>query len=111
MHVHRELGAGLLESVYQSCFAQELRERGHSVECEIPIPVRYRGTVIEIGFRVDMLVDGAVLVENKAVQTILPVHHAQLLTYLRLSGHRLAFLINWNVPLVKDGITRVVNGL
>lgn len=109
--VHRELGAGLLESVYQTCLAQELRDRGRGVECELSLPIRYRGRSIEAGFRLDMLVDGEVVVENKAVQAILPVHYSQLLTYLRLSGHRLGFLINWNVPLLKDGVTRLVNRL
>ena len=111
LQVHRELGAGLLESVYQTCLAYELRERGHRVECELSLPIRYRDVEIDMGFRIDMLVGEAVIIENKAVQTLLPVHHSQLLTYLRLSGYRVGFQINWNVPLLKDGLTRIVNRL
>jgi len=106
--VHRELGPGLLESVYQVCLAHELRSRGLAVETEVALPICYRGTVIESGFRIDMVISGLVLVENKSVQTLLPVNEAQLITYLKLSGHKLGFLINWNVPLIKDGIRRLV---
>jgi len=106
--VHRELGPGLLESVYQVCLAHELRSRGLPVDTEVALPICYRGTVIESGFRIDMVISGLVLVENKSVQTLLPVNEAQLITYLKLSGHKLGFLINWNVPLIKDGIRRLV---
>lgn len=106
--VHRELGAGLLESVYQACLTKELSDRGLKVECEVPVPVFYRGSVIEMGFRLDMLIDDVVIVENKCQQAILPIHEAQLLTYLKLSGVRLGFIINWNVPVIKDGIKRMV---
>ena len=106
--VHRELGPGLLESAYQGCLAYELRSRGMDVRCEIALPVRYRAIEIDAGYRIDMLVADCVIVENKSVKTLLPVHEAQMLTYLKVSGHRLGFLVNWNVALVKNGIKRMV---
>jgi GxxExxY protein len=109
--VHRELGPGLLESTYQACLAHELRKRGFRVDCEIALPVRYDSIVIEAGYRIDMLVEDAVLVENKSAKAFLPIHEAQLLTYLKLSGRKIGFLINWNVPRIKDGIKRLANGL
>ena len=109
--VHRELGAGLLESVYQACLTQELRDRGLAVDCEVPVSVRYKGKLLDTGFRADMLIEEEVIVENKCLQAILPIHEAQLLTYLRLSRLRLGFLINWNVLLIKDGIQRRVLNL
>ena len=109
--VHRELGPGLLESTYQACLAYELRSRGIEVQCEAELPVRYKGLEIEAGYRVDLLVGGCIVVENKSVQELAPIHEAQLLTYLKLSGRRLGFLVNWNVPLIKDGIHRMVNRL
>jgi GxxExxY protein len=109
--VHRALGPGLLESAYQACLAHELRMRSLHVECEVPLPVHYRGLDVETGFRIDMVVEDLVLVENKAVQSILPIHEAQILTYLKLSGRKLGFLINWNVPMIKQGIRRFANRL
>ena len=109
--VHRALGPGLLESAYQACLAHELRKRGLQVACEIPQPVEYDGIQIETGYRLDMLVEDLVIIENKAVERLLPIHEAQLLTYLRLRNCRLGYLINWHVPLVKDGIKRMVNKL
>jgi len=109
--VHRVLGPGLLESTYQTCLAHELRGMGLRVEVEIMLPVRYRDLRVEAGYRIDMLVEDLVVVENKAVQALLPIHEAQLLTYLRLSGKKLGFLINWNVARIKDGIHRRVNNL
>jgi GxxExxY protein len=109
--VHRELGPGLLESTYQACLAHELRGRGIEVRCEVELPVHYRGLEIEVGYRIDMVVADCIVVENKSVQTLAPIHQAQLLTYLRLSGNRLGFVVNWNVPLIKDGIKRMVNKL
>jgi len=109
--VHRQLGPGLLESSYQVCLAHELRSRGMGVRCEVALPVRYGGIEIEAGYRIDMLVEDCIIVENKAVQTVPAVFEAQLLTYLKLSGHKLGFLVNWNVPLIKDGIKRMVNDL
>jgi GxxExxY protein len=109
--VHRELGPGLLESTYQACLAYELRSRGIEVQCESTLPVRYKGLEIEAGYRIDLLVAGCIIVENKSVQALAPIHEAQLLTYLKLSGRKLGFLVNWNVPLIKDGIKRMVNKL
>ncbi|MEW5872924.1 MAG: GxxExxY protein [Chloroflexota bacterium] len=109
--VHRALGPGLLESAYQACLAYELNKRGIKVACEIPQPVFYDGVQIEAGYRLDMLVEDCVIVENKAVERVLPIHEAQLLTYLRLRDCHLGYLINWHVPLVKDGIKRMVNKL
>jgi GxxExxY protein len=109
--VHRELGPGLLESTYQNCLKHELATRNIRSETEVTLPVKFKGLVIEAGYRIDMLVEGCILVENKSVQKILPIHEAQLLTYLKLSKNRLGFLLNWNVPLAKDGIKRFVNHL
>jgi GxxExxY protein len=108
LKVHRALGPGLLESAYQACLAYELRKRGHRVDCELPMTLEYDGTRIDVGYRLDMRVNGTVIVENKTVEEILPIHHAQVLTYLRLSGISLGFLINWNVTLLRDGLKRVV---
>lgn len=109
LKVHRELGPGLLESTYQVCLAHELRTRGIEVRCEVSMPVRYAGIEIEAGYRIDLLVAECIIVENKSVQAFVPIHEAQLLTYLKLSGCRLGFLVNWNVPLIKDGIKLMVN--
>ena len=109
--VHKALGPGLLESTYQTCFAYELRSRNLNVECELMLPVQYKNITIDAGYRIDMVVENKVIVENKCVEKILPVHHAQLLTYLRLYGSQLGFLINWNTHLFKDGIKRKVNNL
>ena len=107
--VHRALGPGLLESAYQHCLAYELRKRGRRVVTELALPVIYDGECIEAGYRIDMLVEDCVIVENKAVEGLLPVHDAQLLTYLRLRDCRIGFLLNWNVKLMKDGIKRMVH--
>lgn len=109
--VHSALGPGLLESAYQACLVYELQRRGLSVRCEVPYPVLYAGLIVDTGYRVDMVIEEEILVENKAVQAIAPVHRDQLLTYLKLSDKRLGFLINWNVPRIKDGIKRLVNHL
>jgi GxxExxY protein len=111
LKVHRSLGPGLLESMYQACLAHELRCRGVEVGCEVVLPVKYDGIEIDAGYRIDMLVADCIIVENKSAHGTIPIHEAQLLTYLKLSGHRLGFLVNWNVPLIKDGIKRMVNGL
>jgi len=108
IHVHRALGPGLLESAYQACLAHDLSKRGRRVECEVSLPLEYDGVKIDVGYRLDMRVDGVVLVENKVVEALLPVHQAQLITYLKLTGLSLGFLINWNVTLLRDGIKRVV---
>ena len=111
VQVHKALGPGLLESVYQACLSHELRKRGLHVECEVPQSVEYNGAKIDVGYRLDMLVEDAVVIENKTVEELLPVHEAQLLTYLRLRNCRLGFIINWYVPRIKDGIKRMVNRL
>jgi GxxExxY protein len=109
--IHRELGPGLLESSYQACLIYELQNRGLRVEAELKLPLRYGHLVIQAGYRIDMLVEDLVVIENKSVENLLPLHHAQLLTYLRLSHRKLGFLINWNVPLIKNGIKRIANKL
>jgi GxxExxY protein len=109
--VHRHLGPGLLESAYQACLAYELTTRGHQVESGKKLPIRYKDVLIESGFNLDLRVDGEILIENKAVQSLIPIHEAQLLTYMKLTGGRLGFLVNWNVILIKDGIKRMVNKL
>lgn len=109
--VHRELGPGLLESAYQHCLAYELRKRGLRVETEVILPITYDGQQIDAGYRIDMLVEDAVIIENKAVDQLMPIHQAQLLTYLKLRSCSLGFLLNWHVPLMKQGIKRMVNNL
>lgn len=109
--VHRALGPGLLESAYQHCLAYELWKRGLQVACEVLLPVRYDGLEINAGYRIDMLIEDVLIVENKAVSQVLPIHQAQLLTYLKLRDCRLGFLLNWNVVLMKNGVTRMVNKL
>lgn len=109
--VHRELGPGLLESAYQHCHAHELRKRGRKVTIEVILPLKYDGEKIDVGYRLDMLVDDLVIVENKTVDALMPIHEAQLLTYLKLSGCHLGFLLNWNVRLMKNGIRRFVHNL
>ena len=106
--VHRLLGPGLLESAYEHCLVKELQLRGLRVDRQPALPVIYKGVTLDAGYRVDLLVNGAVIVEVKAVEMLMPVHDSQLLTYLKLSGHRLGFLINFNVPLIKQGIRRRV---
>lgn len=107
--VHKALGPGLLESAYQTCLAYELRQRGIPVQVEVLQPVYYGEVTIDAGYRLDMLVTDQIIIENKAVEQILPIHQAQLLTYMKLKGCTLGFLINWNVPVIKDGIKRYVN--
>ncbi len=106
--VHRALGPGLLESTYETCLAHELETRGHSIARQVGLPVVYDTVKLEIGYRVDLLIDDAVIIEVKAVETVTPLHEAQLLTYLRLSNRRLGLLINFHVPLLKNGIKRMV---
>jgi GxxExxY protein len=105
--VHRELGPGLLESVYEKCLAFELADRGLSVTTQKEIPVRYKNLTFDCGFRADLIVENKVLVEFKSIDQLLPVHTAQVLTYLKLSNLRTGLLINFNVPLLKSGIKRL----
>jgi GxxExxY protein len=106
--IHTALGPGLLESVYEACLAYEIRESGLLVETQVAVPVIYKSIQLEDGLRLDLLVEKCVIVEIKAVETMNPVYEAQLLTYLRLTGVRLGFLINFTVPHLKDGIKRMV---
>ncbi len=109
IRVHRELGPGLLESTYEACLVYELIEGGVTVERQKELPVRYRGLLVDCGYRIDLLVGERVIVELKAVERMIPLYEAQLLTYLRLSGLRVGLLINFNVPLLRDGIKRMVH--
>ena len=111
LKVHSSLGPGLLESAYQACLAHELRSRGLNVQVQLPLPVTYDGRLIDIAYRVDMLVDGCIIIELKTVPKVLPIHQAQLLSYLKLSGFRLGLLINFHVVHLRDGLSRMVNGL
>jgi GxxExxY protein len=105
--IHTKLGPGLLESAYEACLAYELTKRGYQVERQKPQPVIDDGLEIEVGYRLDILVNGEVILELKSVEQVLPIHHAQLMTYLKLSGKTLGLLINFNVPVIKQGIRRV----
>ncbi len=109
IEVHRELGPGLLESAYEAALAYELTLRGLVFERQAALPVHYKGLMIEVGYRLDLLVGDSVIVELKAVERVERIHDAQLITYLKLSGKKVGLLINFNVPLLKDGITRRVN--
>jgi GxxExxY protein len=104
--VHRALGPGLLESAYEACLAYELRDRGMRVSQQLDLPVTYRGITLDCGYRIDLLVDDSVVVELKCVKAFEPVHEAQLLTYLRLSGKRVGLLLNFHTSYLKDGILR-----
>ena len=110
MKVHTALGPGLLESVYDACLAHELRKRGFRTASQLPLPVNYDGERIDLGFRIDLLVENTVVVEIKAVEAINPVHMAQVITYLKLSGKYVGLLINFNVVHLRDGIRRMVQG-
>ncbi len=110
MKVHSVLGPGLLESAYQACLAQELQARGLHVASQVGLPVVYEGERLELGYRIDLLVENLVVVEVKCVEAIHPVHQAQLLSYMRLSGKHVGLLINFFVAHLKDGIKRMVDG-
>jgi GxxExxY protein len=107
IYVHKELGPGLLESVYEKGFGYELSQRGHFVELQKAIPIVYRNLQFEVGFRADLLIDNKLLIEVKAIDQLLPVHHAQVITYLNFTGLRTALLLNFNVRLSKDGLRRL----
>lgn len=109
IQVHRALGPGLLESAYEACLVSELVERGFLVERQKDLPVVYHDKQIDCGYRLDLLVEGQVIVEVKAVDKLAPIHDAQVITYLRLSGMKVGLLVNFNVPLLKDGLRRLVN--
>jgi GxxExxY protein len=110
IEVHKVVGPGLLESVYEVALCRELWLRGIKAERQISVPVRYKGSILSCDVRLDLLVEGCVIVEVKAVEKILPVHRAQLLTYLRLQDLWLGLLINFNVEVLRDGIRRILNG-
>ena len=109
--VHTVLGPGLLESAYQKCLEHELKNNGLRVVCEVALPITYEKITIDAGYRIDMIVEEPILIENKTVDKILPIYEAQLLTYLKMKNCKIGFLLNWNVPLMKDGIKRMVNNL
>jgi GxxExxY protein len=105
------LAQGLLESAYEACLAWELRQRGFHVETQVPLPLVYHGVKLEVGYRIDLLVDDCVIVEAKSVDGLAPIHEAQVISYLKLSGRKVGLLINFNVVHLKDGIRRLVNHL
>ena len=109
IEVHKQLGPGLLESTYEGCLIYELVDSGLSVQSQVPFPVKYKGKLIDIGYRVDLLVEGIVVVELKSVERLLPIHSAQILTYLKLNGLKVGLLINFNAQKIKDGIRRFIN--
>jgi GxxExxY protein len=109
--VHRELGPGLLETVYEIALARELQDRGLQVEHQVPVPITYKGTKFDEGFRADIIVEGKVILELKSVERAAAAHKKQIQTYLRLSGCKLGYLLNFGEALMKSGITRCVNGL
>jgi len=108
IEVHRALGPGLLESVYEQCLCRELELRQTPFQRQRPVEVNYRGLVLDAGHRLDLLVESTVVVEIKAVEAILPVHMAQLLTYMKLGGWPVGLLVNFNVPVLRDGIRRMI---
>jgi GxxExxY protein len=109
IEVHRALGPGLLESAYEECLCLELTKAGVTFKRQVKMPVAYKGKRIDCGYRADLIIDGALLLELKSVDRLLPIHQAQVLTYLKLSGIRTGLLINFNSKVLKDGIKRLVN--
>ncbi len=109
--VHIALGPGLLEFAYQKCMEYDLKNDGLRVECEVVLPIRYGEIIIDAGYRIDMIVEESILIENKTVERFLPIHETQLLTYLKMKNCKIGFLLNWNVTRMKDGIKRMVNNL
>ena len=107
--VHKALGPGLLESTYEICFAYELEKNGFKVERQKVLPVVYEGISIECGYRIDLMINGKIILELKSIEKCLPIHEAQLLSYLKLSGCKLGLLINFNTKYLKDGIVRLIN--
>ena len=106
--VHNALGPGLLESVYETCFCYELENHGLSVKKQSSFPIKYKDLHLDSGLRIDIIVDNSIICELKAVETLLPIHKAQILSYLKLTNKRLGFLINFNVELIKNGIIRII---
>jgi GxxExxY protein len=110
IEVHRHLGPGLLESAYETCLCRELLLRGISFERQVPLPVEYRGIRLDCGYQLDIIAENSVIVEVKSVRKLLPVHRAQVLTYLKLTNLRIGLLINFNVELLRSGLYRIING-
>ena len=110
IEVHRKLGPGLLESAYEECLCCEMALRGIKFERQVPLPLNYKGVDLDCGYRLDLLVEDKVIVELKSIETLEPIHDAQLLTYLRLRNAWLGLIINFNVMMLKDGVRRMVNG-
>jgi len=110
IEVHRKLGPGLLESAYEECLCCEMALRGIKFERQVPLPLNYKGVDLDCGYRLDLLVEDKVIVELKSIETLEPIHDAQLLTYLRLRNAWLGLIINFNVIMLKDGVRRLVNG-
>ena len=108
-HIHKDLGAGLLESVYEKILYRSLEKRGLNVKAQVEVPINYEGEKYDSAFRADLIVNDCVLIELKACEQILPIHRAQTLTYIKLSNLKLGLLINFNVPLIKNGIIRIIN--
>jgi len=111
LKIHKELGPGLLESAYEECLFYELKKNGLKVEKQKPLPLIYEEVKMEVGYRIDLLINNKVIIEIKAVEALNDIHMAQILTYLKLTGCKLGMLINFNIPLIKNGIKRVVNKL
>ena len=109
IEVHKTLGPGLLESAYQACLAFELRERGLQVQEQEPLPIKYKNVRLDCGYRMDVVVENSIVVEIKAIEQLAPIHQAQLLSYLRLSGKRVGLLINFHARGLKQGVKRIVN--
>ena len=109
LEVHKIMGPGLLESVYEMCLLRELQSRNISAECQVIIPLQYKGFNLSKEYKIDILVEEQIIIELKSVDSILPVHEAQLISYLKLADKRMGFLINFNVPLIKSGFRRFVN--
>jgi GxxExxY protein len=111
IEVHRSLGPGLLESAYESCLSWELRQRGFDVEKQVPVPIRYKGLTLDEGYRIDLLVEKKLMLELKSIDKVQPIHVAQVLTYLKMTGLKMALILNFNVLLMRSGIKRIVNRL
>lgn len=111
IEVHKAIGPGLLESCYETCLCHEFNLQKLSFERQKSLPVTYKGNTLDCGYRLDIVVENQIILELKSCKTIEPIHKAQLLTYLKLSNHHLGLILNFNVPLMKDGIVRIVNGL
>ena len=110
IEVHRRLGPGLLESAYQTCLCRELLIPGISLQSQVPLPLQYRGLQLDCGYRLDLVINNSIIIEVKAVRRVLPIHRAQLLTYLKLTKYRLGLLINFNVEVLRSGLYRIING-